>query len=167
MKRREHEDPSQLQWTVEIVATAVFWGLWAYFITPLLSIVLWYLGYEVFVEEMFELGGFEALREKLRDYGLVILAMAVVTLSWVFYNRLRYGGSHNTRTHMLPPVSRQETATAAGLRADRIKVLQSARRAVVNFDNSDRLRPRVARSQNRSTQRRTRRVSLPRRRGRT
>lgn len=162
MKPRRREDSSQLQWTVEVVATTVFWGLWAYFITPVLSIVLWYLGYEVFVEEMFELGGFEALRQKLRDYGLVILTMAVVTVAWVFYNRLRYGGSHNTRTHMLAPVSRAQTAQVAGLRAERISSLQAAKRVVASFDDSDRLRPRVARGGPTSTKRRKRRVSLRR-----
>jgi hypothetical protein len=80
----------------------------------------------------------------------------------VFYNRLRYGGAHNTRTHMLEPVSRAQTAQVAGLRAERIGSLQAAKRVVASFDDADRLRPRVARGGPTSTKRHRRRVSLHR-----
>jgi len=159
MKRRQHQRESQLQWTIEVVATALFWGLWAYFITPVLSIVLWYLGYQVFVEEMFELGGFEALQEQLRNYGLVIFSIFLVTASWVTYNRLRYGGSHNTRTHMLAPVSVSETADAAGIKVAQATAARRSRRLVVTFDSADRM---LVRSKPAPSNARGRRVSLRR-----
>lgn len=164
MKHRRNQGESRLQWTVEVVATALFWGLWAYFITPVLSIVLWYLGYQVFVEEMFELGGFEALQEQLRNYGLVIFAIFLVTGSWVLYNRLRYGGTHNTRTHALAPVTLAETADEAGLGALETKGLMRARRLVVSFDDSDRLLVRRSSARMTATKGGRRRVSLRRNR---
>ena len=163
MRQVRRKSESQLQWTVEVAATALFWGLWAYFITPLLSLVLWYFGYQVFVEEMFELGGFEALQEQLRSYGLVIFSIFFVTGCWVMYNRLRYGGAHNTRTHMLAPVTLVETADVAGLKPAQAEAVQGAKRLVVSFDDSDHLLLRKSRATRASSNARKGRVSLSRR----
>jgi len=160
VKRSAAARKSQWQWTAEVAATALFWGLWAYFITPVLSIVLWYLGYQVFVEEMFELGGFEALREQLHRYGLVIFLIFFITACWVLYNRLRYGGTHNTRTHMLAPVTLAETADVAGLKLAQAEALQDAKRLVVSFDDADHLLLRKTRTRRAATKGRKRRVSL-------
>jgi len=132
---REERSP---HFFVEIAATAVFWGLWAYFIAPLLSLLLWAGGVHVFVEEMITLGGYEVLLEKLTGYGLVVLAIVVAVNAWVFWNVRRYGG-HNTRTHELAAVTLAESADAAGMAEGELQRCQSAKRLLVEFDDGDRM----------------------------
>jgi len=126
---------------VEVAATAVFWGLWAYFIAPLLSLLLWAGGVHVFVEEMITLGGYEALLEKLIAYGLVVLAIVVAVNAWVLWNVRRYGG-HNTRTHELAAVTLVESADAAGMAEGELQRCQNAKRVLVEFDDGNRMQVR-------------------------
>lgn len=123
----------------ELTITTAFWFAWIYLILPLLSLLLWLAGYQLFVEEMLVLGGYEALLGELRIYGLVILAMSLVMLAWIGWNRRHYG-RHNKRTRQPPAVTPDEQAAQAGLTAAELAGLQSARRATVDFDDQDRLR---------------------------
>jgi len=135
---REERSP---HFFVEIAATAVFWGLWAYFIAPLLSLLLWAGGVHVFVEEMITLGGYEVLLEKLTGYGLVVLAIAVAVSAWVLWNVRRYGG-HNTRTHEVAAVTLVESADVAGMAEEELQRCQSAKRLLVEFDDDNRMQVR-------------------------
>jgi len=138
MKQPPIQDVRSPHFAMEVAATAVFWGLWAYFIAPLVSLVLWAGGIHIFVEEMITLGGYEALIEKLTTYGLVVLVIAAVVNAWVFWNIRRYG-DHNVRTHELAPVTLAESADVAGLRSDELERCQRARRLAITFDADDRL----------------------------
>lgn len=131
--------PRSWRYAVEIATTTLFWGLWAYLVMPLLSLLLWYFGIQIFVEEMIVLGGYQAFLEELGRYGAVVLAMLLATVTWVSWNVRRYGGEHNTRTHMLAAVTLMETADAAGLTPETIETLQQRRRLTVSFDDNDRL----------------------------
>jgi len=124
---------------MEVAATAVFWGLWAYFIAPLVSLLLWAGGVHVFVEEMITLGGYEVLLAKLTTYGLVILGIVVIVNAWVLWNVRRYG-DHNTRTHELAAVTLVESADFGGLPARQLERLQQAKRVVVAFNEENKLR---------------------------
>lgn len=123
----------------ELTLTAFFWILWLYLITPLLSLLMWLAGYELFVEAMIVRGGYEALIDELRHYGLVILGILLTMLTWVQWNLRRYG-AHNHRTHPSLPVVETETAGHAGLPLDELKYLQSARSQVVAFTPDDQIR---------------------------
>lgn len=122
----------------EAALTTLFWGLWIYLIMPLVSLLLWFAGYQVFVEQMITLGGYEVLLERIAHYGLVVLATMVATLIWVVWNVQRYG-HHNIRTHEIAAVTVHETAAVAGLGAQEVERLQECPRLVVDFDEQDRL----------------------------
>lgn len=122
----------------EAVLTTLFWGLWIYLIMPLVSLLLWFAGYQVFVEQMITLGGYEALLERLTHYGLVVGATMMATLVWVTWNVRRYG-HHNIRTHELAAVTTYETAAIAGLEPGELERLHECQRLTVDFDDHDRL----------------------------
>jgi biofilm PGA synthesis protein PgaD len=132
------------QRTVLLSLTAFFWILWLYLITPLLSLVLWLVGYELFVDEMLVRGGYQALLRELRHYGLVVLGILLTILAWVAWNVHRYG-FHNRRTQAPDPLLPAETADRAGLTAKELAVLQEARELTVDFDANDHLIMRRAR----------------------
>jgi poly-beta-1,6-N-acetyl-D-glucosamine biosynthesis protein PgaD len=134
------ETPPKRPWqlVLEVAATTVFWAVWLYVVTPLVSALLWLAGIHVFVEQMIVLGGYEALIEKLTTYGLVVFVMLVVISTWVTWNVRRYG-RHNTRTHQLAAVTLHESASAAGLPAKRLEQLRTQRRLLLDYDDQDRL----------------------------
>lgn len=122
----------------ELVITALFWGIWVYFILPIVSLLLWFVGIYIFVEQMVLLGGYESFLDKLFEYGLVILGIMLLTLVWVTWNKQYYGTS-NKRSRQPEPVTGKELAEFAGLSLETMKGLHRRRRAVVYFDDHDHL----------------------------
>ena len=123
----------------ELTLTTVFWFAWIYLILPLVNLLMWALGYQMFVDEMVVRGGYVALLAELRIDGLVVLVMALVMLLWIEWNQRRYG-RHNHRLHQPEPLGLAEQAAAAGLTTIEVTALQAARSAHVDFDEFNRLR---------------------------
>lgn len=127
-----------VQHTAVVTLTALFWLAWLYLIAPLLSLVLWLLGYRIFVDEILGQGGYQALLAELRRYGLVVLGMWLAMLVWVDWNLRHYGG-HNKRIQPPIPVSLPEQAQQAGITTDELMALQATRVQLLDFDEQDRL----------------------------
>ena len=125
-----------LQRAAEFTITTLFWLAWLYLIMPLVSLLLWLLGVELFVEVMITRGGYQALLEELVHYSLVILGILTVTLIWVNWNLRHYGG-HNKRILQPQPVSIKELAAHSGLSRKKIAEMQTARQLLITFDDSD------------------------------
>lgn len=136
MRLKPNEDLG-LQRAAEFTVTTLFWLAWLYLIMPLVSLLLWMAGIQLFVDEMIVRGGLQALIEDLLRYGLVVLGMLLVTLVWVNWNLRHYGG-HNKRTHQPQPVNREELAAYCDLPPGKIAEMQSAKRTVLSFDLGDR-----------------------------
>lgn len=145
MTQRHRRQPG-LQRAAEFTLTTLFWLAWLYLIMPLVSLLLWMLGVELFVDVMITRGGYQALLEELVHYSLVILGMLAGTLVWVNWN-LRHYGRHNKRTIQPQPVSIEELADRSGLSRAEITRMQTARQLLITFDDSDRpvLRARAER----------------------
>lgn len=139
MKRQPFAMRPSVRRSTELGVTALFWLAWIYLISPLLSLLLWLVGIQLFTDEMLARGGYRALLRELGDYGLVISLMLLAISSWIEWNQRRYG-RNNKRT--LPPqsVGDKETAVRAGMTLAALEHLQAAKQAVVDFDDSDRLR---------------------------
>jgi biofilm PGA synthesis protein PgaD len=138
MKSLRRQTQPGLQRAAEITITTLFWLAWLYLIMPLVSLLLWMLGVELFVEVMITRGGYQALLEELVNYGLVILGMLTVTLLWVNWNLRRYG-RHNKRTLQPQSVSIKELAAHSGLSRTEVSGMQTARQLLITFDDCDRL----------------------------
>jgi len=130
--------PSSWRAGTELVVTALFWGIWIYFILPLVSLMMWLAGIFIFVEHMILLGGYQSFLDRLLDYGLVILGMMALTLIWINWNK-QYQGAGNKRSRQPLPVTDKEIAEFAGVSPETIKALHRRRRTVVYFDDHDRL----------------------------
>ena len=134
-RQRRREQPG-LQRAAEFTITTLFWLAWLYLIMPLVSLLLWMLGVQLFVDVMITRGGYQALIEELFHYSLVILGMLAVTLVWVNWNLHRYG-RHNKRTLQPRPVSIGELAAHTGLSRAEITKMQTARHLLITFDDND------------------------------
>ena len=136
MTRHRLQKPSKWRHATEFTVTTLFWLAWLYLVMPLVSLLLWALGVQLFMDEMIVRGGYEALIGELAHYSLVIIAMLVVTLVWVYWN-LRHYGRHEKRTQQPLPVSVEETATSARLAPDVIQGAWTNRRLRITFDDDD------------------------------
>jgi biofilm PGA synthesis protein PgaD len=133
--QRQRKQPS-LQRAAEFTVTTLFWLAWLYLIMPLVSLLLWMLGVELFVEVMITRGGYQALLEELVHYSLVILGLLAATLIWVNWN-LRHYGQHNKRTLQPQPVSIEELAAYSRLSRTEITGMQTDRQLLITYDDSD------------------------------
>jgi len=107
---------------------------------PLVNLILWFAGVQVFVEQMITLGGYAVLIDQLMTYGLVVLLIMLVTLAWVIWNSRHYG-RHNVRTHELAALTLAETADVAGLEVSVVEQLQYSARITLAFDEHNHLLP--------------------------
>ena len=120
----------------ELMVTVVFWGLWAYLVTPLLSLGLWYLGITLFIDRMITLGGYEAFASQLVNYGLAVFVMWLLLTLWVTWNLHRYG-QRNRRTVMPPHVTKGQMAESMHLSLDSIRSLNISRVTHLHFDKNE------------------------------
>lgn len=130
--------PTSWRVGAELVITALFWGMWLYFILPLVSLLLWFAGIYIFVEQMVMLGGYQSFLDQLLEYGLVILGMMLLTLIWVSWNK-QYSGASNKRLRQPAPVTSKEVAEFAGVPHETIKSLHRRHHAVIYFNDCDQL----------------------------
>ena len=118
--------------------TIVFWGLFVYFIKPLITMAVWVIAYWRFQNIMIEGHGIEHLARLLLIYALIILGMMLSLIGWSMYNLLRYG-HHEKRTTPPPPVTPEMLAEYFMVEPDNVNTWQDAQRLVLHFDASGRI----------------------------
>lgn len=114
--------------------TVMFWVLFFFFMRPLIGMVGWYFGFQLFTDIMIAQGGYEALLELLGWYVAVIVIMGLVLEGWALYNLFRYG-RHEKRTRQPEPVKVETLAKHFQVDVDRLRNLQVARRVVLEHDD--------------------------------
>jgi poly-beta-1,6-N-acetyl-D-glucosamine biosynthesis protein PgaD len=118
----------------EVVLTTLFWGLWAYLVAPMLSLLLWFGGVYLFVDRMITLGGYEAFARELATYSVVVAVICVLLLWWVLWNQRRYGGVRNRRTVHPRHLSDAEMARAMHLSPKCVAALHDSATIALRFD---------------------------------
>ena len=120
----------------ELMITVIFWGLWIYLVTPLLSLVLWFIGIYLFVDRMITLGGYQAFAEQLVNYGAAVFVMWLALTLWVIWNLRRYG--QRNRRHEPPPyVTNDQIAEAMHLSTKTISRAHESRDIHLHFDQHE------------------------------
>ena len=120
----------------ELLITIVFWGLWIYLITPLLSLLLWMGGVYLFVDRMIAMGGYQTFASHLVDYSITIFVMWLLLTLWVLWNLLRYG-KRNRRSTGPGLVTSQDIAATIGSEPATVDQLRASREIFLHFDEND------------------------------
>ena len=81
--------------------TFIFWIFWFYLWIPLISLVAWIMGIDLFYDRMIVMGGFDTFVGRLHIYILIIIIMGALTIIWGIYNMQRFRGKER-RTHAYP-----------------------------------------------------------------
>lgn len=120
------------QRATELFMTVLFWGLWSYLITPLLSLILWSAGIYIFTERMITMGGYQAFADQLVNYAAFIAAMGVVLTLWVIWNQQRYG-RRDKRINIPSHVSEAQVEEATGLDQGIVDELRRSRKIAMYY----------------------------------
>jgi poly-beta-1,6-N-acetyl-D-glucosamine biosynthesis protein PgaD len=118
--------------------TVLFWVLFFFFMRPLLGMVGWFFGLQLFTEIMLVKGGYHSLLELLGWYFVIIIVMSVVVKCWSLYNLIRYG-RHEKRLRQPTPVTVENQARHFEVDPGLLEQWQAARRITLEHDDSGRL----------------------------
>ena len=113
--------------------TFIFWVIVVYLWQPLISLVAWYFGFELFYDHMIELGGYKEFANILLIYFQIIVLLGAVFLTWAKINEYRFKGK--SRRKLVAVVTDSEIATYFGVNESLLK--QMMEKKVLSLDISD------------------------------
>jgi len=120
---------------IEIIVMFISWSLWAYLITPLISLIVWVAASYLFMDRIINPGSLETF-SRAANYGTVILTMWVLLALWIVWNRQRYG-RRNRRQAPLPKVSTEEMSRVMGLEMDEVEKLRNSKESFLHLDKNN------------------------------
>ena len=147
LRVREQREKSELRrmfWKIvpqtkkyaELVVMFISWSLWAYLITPLISLVVWGYGSYLFMDRLITPGSYETF-ERVTNYSIVITVMWVLMAAWIVWNQQRYGRRRNRRCQPLPKVTPQQMSETMGLEIDQVEKLRKNTETYLYIDEHE------------------------------
>ena len=118
------------EWSVTLVA----WSAWVYCFMPLLTLLLWGVGFRVALIEGLMLDQAAGLASVALHYIVGLLVVVLVIHSWSSYNKRRFGGL-DRRRHP-DPVADEELEAYFGLPPASLVAARQAKHAVVSFEGN-------------------------------
>ncbi len=135
MKRLVIERPdlqSPLQRTTTGVLTFIFWLFWIYLWLPLISLVAWGLGIQLFYDNFIDNEGYQLLITQWKWYVFVLALIVFLLIGWARYNLLRFRDKERRKKPM--PVDLVTHARDFKIDASRLAVWLSAKHLVIHHD---------------------------------
>lgn len=86
------QNVSPMRKGTEMTATVVGWFIWAVLCRPLVLLILWVLGVEIFIEHMIRLKGIFSLADSLLLYFFVGVVFYLIIRGWSSYNQWKFRG---------------------------------------------------------------------------
>ena len=130
INRPELQSPLQRLTTRGI--TFVFWVLWIYLWLPLISLVAWWVGIQLFREHMLDNDGYKVLFNDMHQYAVVIAIIAVVLIGWARYNLVRFRDKGSRRSSM--PVDLATQAQTFKVEPQQLGEWRRAKRLIIHHD---------------------------------
>lgn len=143
LERRKETEQRSYFWKIiprpekmlEAVLMFVSWGLWAYLITPLLSLVLWYAGVALFADRMMTPTSLEAVVNAY-GYGVAIVTMWLCLALWITWNQTRYG-RRNRRSGGPSAITAEQSGAFFGLSIAEVNHMRNERQVALHLDQHD------------------------------
>ncbi|MGD0960316.1 MAG: poly-beta-1,6-N-acetyl-D-glucosamine biosynthesis protein PgaD [Methylomonas sp.] len=112
--------------------TFVFWLIWLYLWTPLITLIAWYFGVKLFYFQMFDLRGIDEVIADAVIFYEIVACIGVSFGVWALYNYARF--KNLERRKALPSVTTGQLAVFFGVEEQQIAELQDAQRISIQFD---------------------------------
>ncbi|ACL71237.1 hypothetical protein Tgr7_0134 [Thioalkalivibrio sulfidiphilus HL-EbGr7] len=111
------------------------WAIWTYLFTPLIALIGWFLGFELFQRHILDdpMGTLRAIQ----TYAIIIVSAAVIFVAWAGYNWFRYHGKQ--RRHAPAAVGTEELARHFGIARDDARKIAREPIVTVHFDDDARI----------------------------
>lgn len=119
------------------IFTFIFWMLWFFLWTPLITLIGWLMGFDVFYLEIFELEGYQALLADLNVFLLCVTIFGGALGLWALYNYLRFRGVD--RRSALSPVTSGQLADFFELDESVVRQHRDCQWLTVSFDPDGRI----------------------------
>ena len=129
----EPELKSPFRYLIEGSVTLFLWSVWAYWISPVVTAVLWFFGIKLFQTELIVKAGLEEFLEILKTGGLLVLIITLLMLSWVYYNYLWFLKRGERRGSNAALGSDENLARIAGVDVNLLKNAQEKSRIEVEI----------------------------------
>ena len=130
INRPELQSPRQR--LIYPIITFIFWVLWVYIWLPLISLIAWGFGVQLFYDEMILQNGLEAIIELASTYGLVIFILGLSLISWALYNWGRF--NKKERRSGARELSTEDQASYFHLNAQELAIWKESKHLVVNYN---------------------------------
>lgn len=118
---------SPVQRLTGMVLTSVAWSVWGYMWAPILALVGWALGIQLFYRNMVVEGGFDSLMHLAPLYVLVSAGASATLIVFALWQWMRFG-RRDRRVGPVPSLSRAEAAMAAGVSVEELALWRGAQR---------------------------------------
>ncbi len=122
---------------ISAALTFIFWILWFYLWIPVITLLGWWAGADMFYLQMIELGGVELLFQDLKFILKCIALLGGSLAVWAAYNYYRFRNLE--RRTPLPNVSKEALAQHFGIDPKSLTDLQNAKYINVQFDDNGKI----------------------------
>lgn len=119
----------------ELIIMFISWSLWAYLITPLLSLIVWGAGAYLFMDRIVEPLS-DGIPQSVVGFTFIIFTMWILLGVWITWNRNRYG-KKNRRNRGMPEVTIDDIGTAMKTRNGEVSQLRNNRETFLHYDDTD------------------------------
>jgi biofilm PGA synthesis protein PgaD len=106
-----------------------FWMAWVYMWIPLVSLMAWIFGIQVFEHHMIELKGYQGLIDLLGIYAIVVAVLCGSLIGWATYNIRRFSGAAQRSAR--PVVSLEAQAKAFNVSCGDLERWQQSQMIVI------------------------------------
>jgi biofilm PGA synthesis protein PgaD len=114
------------------LVTFLFWTVWIYLWLPVISLVAWLAGFHLFYQEMIVQNGAQLFFDLVTFYGLTILSIGIVFLSWAWYNLARFRGKERRKS--AKGVEKADLARLFSVEVDQLGKWHKAKRLIIYHD---------------------------------
>lgn len=118
---------------VSALFTFIFWMIWIFLWTPLITLVGWLSGLDLIYIQMIELEGFSDITEDFSGFLICVAIIGSVLGFWALYNFLRFKDIE--RRAAITPVNNQQLSTFFGVEVKTLERQQHLQCLTVSFDD--------------------------------
>jgi poly-beta-1,6-N-acetyl-D-glucosamine biosynthesis protein PgaD len=121
------------RYLIEGSVTLFLWSVWVYWVSPVLTAFLWFLGVRIFHSEIISKAGFAEFMEILRNGGSAVLVITFVMLVWIYYNYLWFLKRGERRNKEVMVSSDKDIARICNIDSDLLNKAKQKKRVEVHL----------------------------------
>ncbi len=119
---------------ISALLTFIFWVIWIFLFTPLITLLGWLLGIHLVYFQMIELEGSKAVIENFGAFLECLAAIGGSLSAWAYYNYWRFGKID--RRTQLPPVTNDQLSAFFHVEESSLSAQQENKCLSVSFDEA-------------------------------